>query len=433
MAENRNLFRARRPAFGERSRSRACLIGAALAMMCALPAAQAQDAGLKGGASSLAAGKYDTAVRQLSATVNSEGASRSDAARALYLRGIAYRKLGQPAKAISDLGAAIWLGLSGSDKVRALVNRGLAFQAAGLSKQVSAELSLARDAGSSSEVEKLISEDGGSAAGSAAIAAFDTQVSPGEDDAASSSGASRAKPEPIPGLGASVGESPPPATRTADASANWTVTEKSSPTQSSPSPKASSGWDTSVSGGSTVPQSGNRVSRWFGSITDSFGSSSESAPAPAAEPAPAPAPAAPKQRAATAPSAGSWATETQTAAAPSSSEGKSWAGRLFSRTAEAEPAAAPAPATATGGGSYRLQLATSNSESEAKALWQKVSRQNQQVASASPQIEKVEIGNFGTFYSLRIGPFSSRDESTKVCNALKRNGVDCSLVTPDME
>ena len=52
------------------------------------------------------------------------------------------------------------------------------------------------------------------------------------------------------------------------------------------------------------------------------------------------------------------------------------------------------------------------------------------LAGAQPQIEKVDIGNFGTFYSLRIGPFPDKAESLKVCNALKRSGVDCSLVTP---
>jgi hypothetical protein len=73
-----------------------------------------------------------------------------------------------------------------------------------------------------------------------------------------------------------------------------------------------------------------------------------------------------------------------------------------------------------------LQLATSRSEAEAKALWKQVS-QTQGLDGTSPQIERVDIGNFGTFYSLRIGPFPDKAESLKVCNALKRSGVDCSL------
>ena len=53
--------------------------------------------------------------------------------------------------------------------------------------------------------------------------------------------------------------------------------------------------------------------------------------------------------------------------------------------------------------------------------------QNQDLAGVRPEIAKVEIGSFGTFYSLKIGPFPDKAESLKVCNALKRSGVDCSL------
>jgi cell division septation protein DedD len=106
--------------------------------------------------------------------------------------------------------------------------------------------------------------------------------------------------------------------------------------------------------------------------------------------------------------------------------------RWFSKSAEAEPPTAPtAPAAAAGapaGGGFQLQLATSRSEAEAQALWKQVSSANQSVAGAQPVIEKVDIGNFGTFYSLKIGPFPDRAESLKVCNSLKRSGVDCSLV-----
>jgi cell division septation protein DedD len=100
---------------------------------------------------------------------------------------------------------------------------------------------------------------------------------------------------------------------------------------------------------------------------------------------------------------------------------------MFSRTAEAAPEAPPAASASSGG--FRLQLATSRSEEEAKALWKKVS-QNQAVAGVQPEIEKVEIGNFGTFWSLRIGPFPDKAEGLKVCNALKRNGIDCSPAMP---
>jgi hypothetical protein len=61
-------------------------------------------------------------------------------------------------------------------------------------------------------------------------------------------------------------------------------------------------------------------------------------------------------------------------------------------------------------------------------LWKKVS-QSQGLGGVSPAIEKIDIGNFGTFYSLKIGPFPDKAQSVKVCNALKRSGIDCSPVT----
>jgi tetratricopeptide (TPR) repeat protein len=404
MADNRKVFRARRLAFGGRCLPRACIFGASLALCAAFVPAQAQDTGLKNGAASLAAGKYDAAVRQLSATINSDSASPGDAAKALYLRGIAYRKMGEPARAAADLGAAIWLGLPEPDKVKALVNRGLAFQAAGLSKEGEAELAAARKAGGSRAVDDLIAEGGGAPAGAAAIAAFATEVRPEAEGGSSTTAAGGEAP---------ASQSEPP-TRTANAS-----------------PGA---WSTSVANESKPPNSsgGNRLTRWFGSVT---GSSASEPAAPAPAPAPTPEPAAQPSKPAPQPSAAttssSWSTTTDTQDAPagaSGGESKSRWARLFNRSANAEPEAQPAAASSAGG-AYRLQLATSRSEEEANALWKKVS-QNQGLAGIRPEIAKVEIGSFGTFYSLRIGPFPDKAESLKVCNALKRSGIDCSPATP---
>jgi tetratricopeptide (TPR) repeat protein len=404
MADNRKVFRARRLAFGGRCLPRACIFGASLALCAAFVPAQAQDSGLRNGAASLAAGKYDAAVRQLSATINSDNASPGDAAKALYLRGIAYRKMGEPARAAADLGAAIWLGLPEPDKVKALVNRGLAFQAAGLSKEGEAELAAARKAGGSRAVDDLIAEGGGAPAGAAAIAAFATEVRPEAQGGPSTTISGGEAPAP---------QSEPP-TRTANASP--------------------SAWSTSVANESQPSSSsgGNRLTRWFGSLTDSP-ASEPAAPAPAPTPAPEPAaqPSKPAPQPSAATTSSSWSTTTDTpdpAAGASGGESKSRWARLFNRSANAEPEAQPAPSPSAGG-AYRLQLATSRSEEEANALWKKVS-QNQGLAGIRPEIAKVEIGSFGTFYSLKIGPFPDKAESLKVCNGLKRSGIDCSPATP---
>ena len=403
MADNRKDFRPRRLAFGGRCFPRACSLAAALAICVAVAQAHAEDAGLKNGAASLAAGKYDAAVRQLSATINSDNAARGDAAKAFYLRGLAYRKMGESARAIADLGAAIWLGLPESETLKALVNRGLAYKAAGLTREGDAQIAAARKAGGNSTIDAIIAEGGGTNQGAAAIAAFSTEVHPEGQAAASASVGDQL---------AVRNEAAAPPTRTANAS-----------------PTA---WSTSVSDDQqpSSASSGNRLTRWFGSVTGS-----SSAPAPPPEPAPAsqaaappPKPAAPPPSTAAASSSWSTTTETQEASASASSgeSGSRWS-RLFNRSAEAEPQAQPAAAPSASGGGFQLQLATSRSEGEAKALWKKVSAN---VPGAQPQIEKVDIGNFGTFWSLRIGPFPDKAESLKVCNALKRSGIDCSPVTP---
>jgi cell division septation protein DedD len=144
----------------------------------------------------------------------------------------------------------------------------------------------------------------------------------------------------------------------------------------------------------------------------------------AAQTAPPPKPAAPPAAAASS----SWSTSTdQEVASSGGGESKSRWSRMFGRTSEAEPGAQPAtPPSPAAGGGYRLQLATSRSEAEAQALWKQASK-SQNLDGVSPQIERVDIGDFGTFYSLRIGPFPDKAGSLKVCNALKRSGIDCSL------
>ena len=438
MADKRESFRARRVAFGGRRLPRLCLAATLATLLCAAGAAHAQDAGLKNGAASLAAGKYSDAVRQLSATVNSDNASPGDAAKALYLRGIAYRKIGEPARAAADLGAAIWLGLPEPDRVKALVNRGLAFRAAGLSQQADAELASARKIGGSSAVEKLIAEGGGSVEGAASVAAFSTEVRPEGQASASNErsgwfpsfgrGSETAAPAPQP---------EPAPTRTASASPQWsTTTSKPGETPAPAAPAAASGaWNTSVAGAeqsSSAASGGNRLTRWFGSRTESSSAAPEPAPqaAPttqtaAASPQPSPPPSAPSAAAASS----SWSTTTDGATAEAGGGDSKSRWRIFGRTAEAEPAAQAAAAqpSASGGG-FQLQLANSRSEDEAKALWKQVS-QSQSLQGVSPAIEKVDIGDFGTFYSLKIGPFPDKAQSVKVCNALKRNGIDCLPVT----
>ncbi len=80
------------------------------------------------------AGKMAPAAQSLTTAVQSGGLSSQEMAKALYLRGVAYRKQGNSALAISDLTSAIWLknGLSGQERSDAEENRAAAYREAGV-------------------------------------------------------------------------------------------------------------------------------------------------------------------------------------------------------------------------------------------------------------------------------------------------------------
>lgn len=82
----------------------------------------------------LAAGKYQPAVDQLSSALRGGGLASGDMAKALYLRGVSYKKMAKPGLAISDLdersGLRTALGLP--IKKAALAERAEAYRMAGL-------------------------------------------------------------------------------------------------------------------------------------------------------------------------------------------------------------------------------------------------------------------------------------------------------------
>ena len=80
----------------------------------AAEAAKAFAAGTK----AFESGKTDAAVAALSTAITMGGLNNPNLAKAMFYRGVAYRKQKMPAAALSDLNAAVWLrdGLSATDK-----------------------------------------------------------------------------------------------------------------------------------------------------------------------------------------------------------------------------------------------------------------------------------------------------------------------------
>jgi hypothetical protein len=82
----------------------------------------------------LQAGKAAQALQAVSATVAGGNLPPAILAKALYVRGMAYRRQGRPAQAISDLTSALWLkgGLGGEEREEAVKERSAAYADAGL-------------------------------------------------------------------------------------------------------------------------------------------------------------------------------------------------------------------------------------------------------------------------------------------------------------
>ena len=83
---------------------------------------------------SLDAGKADVALNQVNALISGGGLETRSMARALAVRGYAYKKQSKPAQAIADLQSALWLkdGLTETERASALQARSEAYREAGL-------------------------------------------------------------------------------------------------------------------------------------------------------------------------------------------------------------------------------------------------------------------------------------------------------------
>jgi hypothetical protein len=251
-------------------------------------------------------------VQTLSAALAGGNLPPAVLAKALYLRGMAYRQQKKPAQAISDLTSALWLkgGLGGEDRADAAKQRVAAYADAGLTER--------------GEV------------------------------------VTTAAPEPA-----------PPAKKT---SSNWL-----SKIFSQPEPPAAS-----------PPK-----------VTGAI----EKREAPTVAKAPQP--------------IGGWASKTEV-------------------IADRQPAAAPptprprpeAP-SAKAEGRFQVQVATVRTKAEALALVAKARREHAAVLAASePEIDEAVLGNMGSFYRVRFGPFANAQQTQAVCAKLKGSGLDCMPVTP---
>lgn len=435
--------------------------------IAAAAARRAYDSGVQ----DYASGKHQAAVDQLSTALRGGGLSSAEMAKALYLRGVSYKKLSKPGLAISDLTSALWLknGLGEADQKIAMAERAEAYRMAGLGDGNSgADKVAVADPNPSPAGSKAVAPPAaaptaaavpaapipapipGPAAASAAaptpsvsMATADvssgqiTRQSPDSEAARDAANARRNAAQPVEtGLqsvatATVVGDAftgPPaasPVVTAPGASHAESVASLSQSTISSPSAPApalsAAPIEEQAQPAAPVTSSGGGIGGFFSNL---FSSGSSSPP-------PAPESPASVTTASTSPppATSSWSDTTSIAS------GNAKTSKPVQVAAAAPhppiPVAAPAAAApALKGGKYKLHIAAVRSREEADALAQKLaSQQGAALKSRIPVVDEAVIGSMGKFYRVRVGSYANPDEPRGVCNTLRSSGYDCLVVT----
>lgn len=309
-------------------------------------AAAEADQLIKTGVEALESGRVDLAVQELTSAITG-GISQSKLARALYYRGLAYRKQKKPAQAIADLTSALWIknGLDAEQRADALLNRAAAYRDAGLTDQAEAD-------------EKRVAASR-QAAATRSASAGSRQAAPAAPAPSSSSGG---------GLGSFF------STLFGGAPAQQESTNR--------------GFATSVS--ASGPRDGQpTASRRSPSASAWSSRSKQSDPATAG-----------------------WADSTVVRKASATSRGRG------------VPETTASTGRSSGGGQF-VQVAAVRSREEAQAVATRLSRMGATAGERDAAIEETVVGNMGTLYRVRLGPFASAEEAQSICPRLRNAGLDC--------
>ena len=335
-----------------------------------LDAAAAQQQ-VEAGINALEAGKLDNAAAALSAGLGAGSLPAGQTARALYYRGITYRRQNKPALAISDFTSALWLkgGLSEQQRADALQNRSAAYREAGLPDQAPGRWRPGRRSASaacSGAVEGCIATraDGGDpvSTGSGARCQTASAGSRGSCSRASARTDRADQSEFVAVVSAGCSDRGSAAVRRR--------------AQPPAKPAASRSWS-----------SGTQVHTTAG-----------------------------RRSAATA------AGRAGAAAAPAQGAASRGADRRCCRAA----AAAPHRPLLLSAATSDYQVAAVRSAEEAQTIAAGLqSRYGRELAGRAPTIDQTVMGNMGTFYRVRIGPFASGTDGRALCDRLKTDGLSC--------
>jgi hypothetical protein len=406
-------------------------------------AAQGQ---VEDGVNALAQGRVDAAVASLTSALSASSLPQNQTARALYYRGVAYRRQAKPAQAISDLTNALWIkgGLTEEQRQDAFMQRSGAYREAGLPDQ---------GAPGNQRVAA------GAKAGSPSTP-FSTVAPPAPNGSSTTMTAGGG------GFFGSLfgGAAPTPATQSApqgNASAPATtasVVPRVAPAQSPAARPPATQPVASVPAGSVgqgdkpatrlvpVLNTASSLPTGFQEIGDSVRMVEVSTSARAAQPTAAAAPviaSAPEPNAKAGSATGSRRVEKEVANAQTQAATRAAAAPspVPQRVASAPQAVAPVasgrvaaggsvPAPRGGAAGVRIQVAAVRTAEEAQGVSAKLQAQYaRELGGRAPVVDQVSAGNFGSFFRVQVGPFAPTRETEELCEKLKAGGLDCRLVS----
>jgi tetratricopeptide (TPR) repeat protein len=365
-------------------------------------AQQSYDAGLK----NFANGRYEQAVEQLSTALKTGGLAQTAMAKALFTRGLAYKKQKQPGLAISDLTSALWLknGLSESDRKTATAERAEAYSMAGVQdsgkgpeRVVGAATPASPAPATPPTAVPASGPNAGSAGLSAAAIAQAAANSHSSNESASNGSVTRQDP------------SSATAQEAARARAAYApVKSLAGSTVTSGGPQAAPATQTQTAAPSSSFGSG--VTGFFSNM---FGGGTSTTSAQGEAPA--------------------GVTTASTAPAGSVPETSSWSNATVvneGHSASKPSAVVAAKTTKATKGKYKVHIAAMRSRADAEALAQRlIAQHGADLDNHVPTVDEAVIGSMGTFYRVRIGGYASQEEPRGLCNKLRTSGLDCLVVT----
>jgi len=381
--------------------------------------AAAQKA-FEAGAKAFESGKSDAAIASLTAAIASGALQSQQMAKALYLRGVAFRRQGKPAQAISDLTSALWLkgGLNEAERAVAMENRAGAYREAGLVEptQVETARNSALAGRPAAVAEKAPAAapgrtPAGTASGSTVASSWQSSTAVRQAPATTAAVAAPVQPAGAAPQSAAV---VPPQPAGAAAQRRAPFPDGSGHTERSITPYTAAVREqvaTAPSASEQVIPAQAQPSRSGGGLLKgllgdlSLGGSAPKRPEVAAPP-----------------------TQTANVANASWSD----ATRVVAPAARQQAAAAVAPAAAPPQpeGNYRLQVAAVRTRQEAESVSARLRQQHaKELRSRNVEIDEAALANIGTFYRVRVGPYAEPNEPRNLCVKLRQKGYDCLVVS----